>query len=532
MSTQGRPDIPHDHNGAAHTSHQSEPHSAHSPHHAPTPHFHAPAPAPAPTQANITELQNQCASELHPQPNQENPAAQPHFDGSALAEPPSEREYAASETEPHPENEPLSAYDPNALLHALAVLDFSPDALAQQLNRSPFELLDFLESEFAQSQLTRYRTLERQMLDLRAFKSRRLAIENLEHVLESTHDLIEKRRTATTLLRLLIAPTTRARSTPTANTDQSSAHTNPSPTPRTPTTNQAASPPFHGSAPAEPPASASEREAPIAQQSSAPQPPFHGSAQAEPPPNNTAAQPRFHGSATAEPPSASDLADQSDSEPPHKPDSEHDNPHNSYRDPNSAAAQPPFHGSAHAEPPSESELAGQSASELPDQSDSELVDQSDSERQTQPDSERDNQRASEPRIHPAGNRRDTQASASTTNSQAAQPPFDGSAQAEPPASDSELEINRAQDNSAAQPRFHGSATAEPPSASKPETPSASEYRSKPASERDDGCGSEPAHDEPAEGPHPPTGDIDWDAFFPEAFNGHRHDTPPTPHQRE
>jgi len=97
----------------------------------------------------------------------------------------------------------IAAHDPDRLLHALAVLDFNPPALAEQLDVSPFALADWLESDETQRQLTRYQSLERQMLDLRALKSRRITIESLEHVLETTQDLAEKRRTATTLLRLL-----------------------------------------------------------------------------------------------------------------------------------------------------------------------------------------------------------------------------------------------------------------------------------------------------------------------------------------
>jgi hypothetical protein len=76
-------------------------------------------------------------------------------------------------------------------------------ALAEHLGVSPFALLDWHDSEEIQSQLERYHNLERQLLELRAFKSKRLTIEHLEHILETTDDLIEKRRTATTLLRVL-----------------------------------------------------------------------------------------------------------------------------------------------------------------------------------------------------------------------------------------------------------------------------------------------------------------------------------------
>jgi len=120
--------------------------------------------------------------------------------------------------EPHPEPvaQPLqpsandrarvASFDQDALLHALSVLDFDPAALATELNVSPFALLDFLESDDVQSSLDRFKALERQMLQLRSFKSRRRAIESLEHVLETTEDLVEKRRTATTLLRTISSP--------------------------------------------------------------------------------------------------------------------------------------------------------------------------------------------------------------------------------------------------------------------------------------------------------------------------------------
>ena len=97
----------------------------------------------------------------------------------------------------------IAAHDPDRLLHALTVLDFNPAALAEQLDVSPFALADWLASDDTQRQLARYQAIERQMLDLRALKSRRITIESLEHVLETTQDLVEKRRTATTLLRLL-----------------------------------------------------------------------------------------------------------------------------------------------------------------------------------------------------------------------------------------------------------------------------------------------------------------------------------------
>jgi len=187
----------------------------------------------------------------------QNNAAQPPFVGSASAEPPSECELERPneselenqsageqcidlENETPPDDRAIiAAHDPARLLHALAVLDFSSTALASELSVSPFTLLDWLESEETQRQLTRCQTIERQMLDLRALRSRRLTIESLEHVLETTQDLVEKRRTATTLLRLL------------TRTDHK---------PRTKTKSMAAQPPFHGSAKAEPPSNSEPQE--------------------------------------------------------------------------------------------------------------------------------------------------------------------------------------------------------------------------------------------------------------------------------
>lgn len=100
----------------------------------------------------------------------------------------------------------IAAHDQDALLHALALLDFDPAALAKELRVSPFALLEWYDSDDTQSELERYGAFERHMLRLRAFKSRRHSIESLEHVLETTDNLVEKRRTATTLLRLLSRP--------------------------------------------------------------------------------------------------------------------------------------------------------------------------------------------------------------------------------------------------------------------------------------------------------------------------------------
>jgi len=256
--------------------------------------------------------------------------AHPPFVGSANAEPPSASELRTrSDSEPehsidsdHPEprsglgRSTIDAYDPDALLHALAVLDFSPAALADQLNLSPFALLDWLESENTQRQLTRYQALERQMLDLRSFKSRRLSIENLEHVLQTTQDLVEKRRTATTLLRLLDRPLTDQR------------------------------------APTEPkPRSASDRPRSEARPRHPPEPRSQGDQE------------------------ASSACDESDL----RSGSDHGDAPNAI-DSHSAsgaqsldhAAQPPFVGSAHAEPPSASELKTQPESELKIQSEREL----------------------------------------------------------------------------------------------------------------------------------------------------------------
>jgi hypothetical protein len=97
----------------------------------------------------------------------------------------------------------IAGFDQEALLHALALLDFNPAELAAQLSISPFALLGWFESDETQSQLARYKAFEHRMLELRAFKTRRLTIEHLEHVLETTEDLIEKRRTAAALLRAI-----------------------------------------------------------------------------------------------------------------------------------------------------------------------------------------------------------------------------------------------------------------------------------------------------------------------------------------
>jgi len=269
-------------------------------------------------------------------PTKSNPPAQPPFVGSAKAEPPSDSERGSrsdsqrgtrsdsergilSDGEPGIQNdtEPtdIAAYDPSALLHALALLDFSPSALAEQLNISPFALLDWFESEETQQQLTRYQNIERQMLDLRAFKSRRLSIENLEHVLETTQDLVEKRRTATTLLRLLTRPPSEGERTTKRRSDASPAS---KPRHSEPGSASDESEPRSGSGHGDDASRVRQREHAQTESASPPAEPGsvsdHGTPAAPQPfdshpapeaqsPEKYAAQPPFHGSAQAEPPS-------------------------------------------------------------------------------------------------------------------------------------------------------------------------------------------------------------------------------------
>jgi hypothetical protein len=112
----------------------------------------------------------------------------------------------------------IAAYSDDALLHALAAFEFSPLTLAETLNVSPFVLLAWLESDEVQSKLDRYHNLERQLLELRSFQSRRRTIQSLEHVLQTTEDLIEVRRTATTLHRVISGAQRRTKAEPFSHT--------------------------------------------------------------------------------------------------------------------------------------------------------------------------------------------------------------------------------------------------------------------------------------------------------------------------
>jgi len=207
--------------------------------------------------------------------------AEPSFLGSAQAE----RLFPAPTDGPADDHSRIAARDPAGLLHALALLDFSPTALAQELDVSPFALLQWLESEEVQHELARYHAIERQMLALRACKSRRLTIDSLEHVLETTDDLVEKRRTATTLLRLLSRPLCEGERTTKRRSDAS---------------------PASEPHPAEP-GSVSDRGTPAA-----PQPLDSHLAPEAQSLEKHEAQPSFYGSAQAEPRSESELKNPSD----------------------------------------------------------------------------------------------------------------------------------------------------------------------------------------------------------------------------